>query len=94
MSIMNISVKIVSIFKRINDLPKRRKIILLSSFVLVMIGSFFLLNYFGIIKTRGIPLLERKATVKLKTEYKNPFAKETQYVNPFQKYKNPFVVNK
>ena len=94
MSIMNISVKIVSIFKRIKGLPNRRKIILLSSFVLVLIGSFFLLNYFGVIKTTGIPLLERKATVKLKTDYQNPFAKDTQYVNPFDTYKNPFIVNK
>lgn len=28
--------------------------------------------------------------VELKTEYKNPFDKETQYVNPFQEFKNPF----
>ena len=26
--------------------------------------------------------------------YKNPFKKETQYVNPFETYKNPFVVSK
>jgi len=31
-----------------------------------------------------------KATVKLKTQYKNPFDKDTQYVNPFSGYKNPF----
>ncbi len=52
------------------------------------------MSYFGLIKTTGIPLFEKKATVKLKTEYQNPFAKDTQYVNPFETYKNPFVVNK
>ncbi|OGE36015.1 hypothetical protein A3E66_01825 [Candidatus Daviesbacteria bacterium RIFCSPHIGHO2_12_FULL_37_16] len=32
--------------------------------------------------------------ISTKTEYKNPFKKETQYVNPFDTYKNPFVVSK
>ncbi len=32
--------------------------------------------------------------VELKSEYKNPFDKNTQYVNPFDQYKNPFVVSK
>ena len=94
MSIIDISLKAVSIFERVKGLPKRGRLVLLSSFVLVLIGSFFLLNYFGVIKMTGIPLLEKKTTVKLKTEYQNPFVKETQYVNPFDTYKNPFVVNK
>lgn len=38
--------------------------------------------------------LQKKAKVELKTEYQNPFKKETQYVNPFETYKNPFTVNK
>lgn len=29
--------------------------------------------------------------VEVKTEYKNPFKKETQYVNPFDEYKSPFL---
>lgn len=29
-------------------------------------------------------------SVALKTEYSNPFDKETQYVNPFSSKKNPF----
>lgn len=42
-----------------------------------------------------IPLPEsirlfRRPAVGLKTEYKNPFEKDTQYVNPFSEYKNPF----
>lgn len=28
--------------------------------------------------------------VVLKTDYQNPFDKNTQYVNPFASYKNPF----
>lgn len=30
-----------------------------------------------------------KQTINLKSEYKNPFAKDTHYVNPFSDYKNP-----
>lgn len=36
----------------------------------------------------------KEPTVTVKTEYQNPFKKETQYVNPFQSYKNPFEVAK
>ena len=36
----------------------------------------------------------KKSSVDLKTSYKNPLKKETQYVNPFQEYKNPFIVNR
>ena len=62
--------------------------------VILLVAIGFLL---GVIKVPGLSiqqLLEKKAQVKLKTEYKNPFAKETQYVNPFEDYKNPFVVAK
>ena len=31
-----------------------------------------------------------KPTVTLKTETKNPFNKDTQFVNPFETYKSPF----
>ena len=30
------------------------------------------------------------STVAVKTEYQNPFDKNSQYVNPFSPYKNPF----
>lgn len=42
----------------------------------------------------SVPFLQQGPKVDLKTEYKNPFNKETQYVNPFETYKNPFVVNR
>ncbi len=61
--------------------------------VILLIAVGFLL---GVIKVPGVPLpiFQKKVQVQLKTEYKNPFAKETQYVNPFDTYKNPFVVAK
>lgn len=61
--------------------------------IIVLIGV--LLAY-----SKGVPLpsqlvfQKKQPTVTLKTEYNNPFNKETQYVNPFEKYKNPFVVNR
>ena len=68
-------------------------------FLLLAIAAvFFGLIYFGVIKNpiKNIPFLSKnqQPSVKLKTEYNNPFKKETQYVNPFQTYKNPFVVNR
>lgn len=39
-------------------------------------------------------LFSKAPRVELKTTYKNPFNKDTQYVNPFDKYKNPFVTNR
>ena len=48
----------------------------------------------GTIKIPSLPFGKKETKVDLKTEYKNPFKKETQFVNPFQTYKNPFVVNR
>ena len=54
----------------------------------------------GIIKNplKNIPFLSKLGQsgpkIELKKDYKNPFNKETQYVNPFETYKNPFTVNK
>jgi len=33
----------------------------------------------------------QEPTVVVKTEYQNPFDKNTQYVNPFDQYKSPLV---
>lgn len=61
---------------------------------LLLIGvGIFLASKFGLIKLPSFNVLEKKASVELKQEYKNPFKKETQYINPFKEYKNPFVTN-
>ena len=64
----------------------------------IVIAGFFALSYFGIIKLPSflnkIPFTSPGSKVELTKEYQNPFKKETQYVNPFQEYKNPFVTNK
>lgn len=61
--------------------------------LLAVAGSVALI-YFGVIKNpfKNLNLFQKGPKVEVKTEYKNPFKKETQYVNPFETYKNPFVV--
>lgn len=70
--------------------------------ILLVIGvGVFLLVSFGVIKNplsnlpgfKNLPILQGSSAT-IKTEYKNPFKKDTQYVNPFETYKNPFSVAK
>lgn len=58
-------------------------------------GAFFLIR-FGVIKNplSRLPLSQQQPTVSVKSDYKNPFKKETQYINPFETYKNPFAIAK
>lgn len=64
--------------------------------VFLVLGVIIAISAFLVIKGRFSPqsLLKKQASVDLKTTYNNPFDKDSQYVNPFQKYKNPFVVNR
>ncbi len=81
-----------NILKNIVGNKKNRLIAIVVFFVigiLVYLGFTIKIPY-----SNPITILQKKATVQLKTEYKNPFSKETQFVNPFDKYKNPFVVNR
>lgn len=57
------------------------------------VAGYFLLTKLGF-KLPSIPGIQQGPKVSLKTEYANPFDKDTQYVNPFETYKNPFVVSK
>lgn len=65
--------------------------------LLIAVAAVFVLISTGIIKNplKNIPFLSKLGPgpkVELKKEYNNPFKKETQYVNPFETYKNPFKV--
>lgn len=68
--------------------------------LLLIAGAvLFVLINLGIIKNPldNLPFFNKNNNVpkiSTKTEYKNPFKKETQYINPFETYKNPFVVSK
>lgn len=66
--------------------------------LLLIIGAaiYFLISL-GIIKNpfQKLGFVGQKGPkVSVKSEYSNPFDKNTQYVNPFETYKNPFVVSK
>lgn len=62
-------------------------------FLVLLVISGGALLYFVVLK-KPLPLLQKAPKVSIKTEYKNPFDKKTQFVNPFKTYKNPFVVNR
>ncbi len=69
--------------------------------LLLIVGAgLFILLATGILKNpfKNIPFLSKIGQggpkIDLKKDYKNPFKKETQYVNPFETYKNPFTIAK
>ena len=68
-------------------------IVLLLAIVVIILAG---LVYTGVIKVPSIslPFVSKGPKVEVQTKYENPFKKETQYVNPFDQYKNPFVVNR
>lgn len=57
------------------------------------VAGYYLFTKFGF-KLPSIPGIQQGLKVSPKSEYKNPFEKSTQYVNPFETYKNPFVVSR
>lgn len=65
---------------------------LLILFILAAIIYIFIT--LGIIKSplKSIPLpqVKKETSVSLQKQYQNPFDKNTQYVNPFSSYQNPF----
>lgn len=58
----------------------------------IIIGAAFFL-FKGNFKIPKIPFLQtsQEPKVSVKEEYQNPFKKETQYVNPFDDFKSPFL---
>ena len=81
----------VSLGIHLNRHRRKYLIIGLASAVAILLAVIFLVN------SPSSPLqkiVQKKPTVETKTTYKNPFDKNTQYVNPFKKYKNPFVTNR
>lgn len=73
---------------------------LIGLIILLLAGAvLFALIYFKIIKNplEYLPFfnpVQQVPKISTKTEYKNPFKKDTQYINPFETYKNPFVVSR
>lgn len=61
---------------------------------LIVIAVVFVVLYllFGKKLLTKLPSLSGQPKVALKEDYQNPFDRKTQYVNPFDKFKNPFEV--
>ncbi len=64
--------------------------------LLIIVAGFFALSYFSVIKLPSlfnkIPVIgSKQATASVKEEYKNPFDKKSQFVNPFDQYKSPLL---
>ena len=75
----------------------KKKIVLIALPLVLLVGvALFGLVYFRIVKNpfQNLPLFQKELKVSLKPEYQNPFDKTSQYVNPFETYKNPFAVAK
>lgn len=66
--------------------------ILLSIFIVGIVFSILIAA--GVTKNFRKTASSQQPQVAIKSEYKNPFKKDTQYVNPFETYKNPFVLAK
>lgn len=61
-------------------------------FVAIIVGA--ILVWKGIIHNPLAGIFSKTPKVEPQAKYENPFKKETQYVNPFEEYKNPFTVNR
>lgn len=70
-------------------MPRNKGIIhLLPLFFLAAVA----VGVYLVVRSGGLQniLPQKEPEVSLQTEYKNPLTKESQYVNPFSQYKNPF----
>ncbi|EKD65697.1 MAG: hypothetical protein ACD_50C00012G0002 [uncultured bacterium] len=55
--------------------------------ILIVAGALVLKKF---IKIPGLSQTQ-ESNIAIKSEYKNPFNKDSQYVNPFDQYKSPFI---
>lgn len=77
----------------LSSLKNRKGLLLLLLLAIVVV--IVALAYVGGSKSPlKVDLFQKGPKVSTKTEYTNPFNKDSQYVNPFETYKNPFVVSR
>ncbi len=58
--------------------------------LVIVAGVIAYLVYSGKLQNPVKQLTGKEPTVSLQTKYSNPFDANSQYVNPFNSYKNPF----
>lgn len=84
-----------SVFKKLPFPPVVSFLLLLAVVVSITVSVYFLTTSKSFEPfTKAFLPASKKPTVSVKTGSKNPFAKETQFVNPFATYKSPFYALK
>lgn len=71
---------------------EKGSVLLILLIILLLVGGVtgFLVYKTLTISTQKVSKNVEVMTVALKSEYENPFDKNTQYDNPFNEYHNPF----
>ena len=58
----------------------------------LVVGAYLVSKQTNLFPKAFLPKISsQEPNVVVKSEYKNPFDKSTQYVNPFDQYKSPLV---
>jgi len=65
-------------------------LLLLIAVLAVVVVAYFFKGKLPLPQVPGISQTQEPKVV-VKTDYKNPFDKKSQYVNPFDQYKSPFL---
>lgn len=66
-------------------------LLILVILVAVVLGIYFVARQTNLLPKTSFQIGQTKdPTVSLQTQYQNPFDENSQYVNPFSEYKNPF----
>lgn len=58
--------------------------------IAVILATAYSLGFIKISSLPKLPGQKKEPTVSLQKQYQNPFDKNSQFVNPFSSYKNPF----
>ena len=73
------------------SLPVRSSSGIIHLLPLILVAGLLIVGAFLVARiSLKTPTKDTKASVQLRASYANPFEKDTQYVNPFASYKNPF----
>lgn len=67
-------------------------LLLLLLIIGIVVGIYLVSKQTNLFPKTFLPKIgSQDPSVSVKTEYKNPFEKSTQYVNPFDQYKSPLA---
>ena len=78
----------------LKQLTQRPRIFIIVGVLASLGATAYILFFTGPVGKSLTKLFEKKPTVVPQKSFKNPFAKESQYVNPFDTFKSPFYALK